>query len=200
VSYIRSGSPSGAHRQSGVRTSVWRSALTSRPLFRTLVVVLQSMVGMWVRVELRNETSVRGKLEEVDGKTNMRLSQATIDGKQGAKTSKRAQTNTAGACTATLECVFVPGRHVRYVHLPDRLDVSATLDAYESNRDNQLLEYKRKKRKGKFATREEQEKQVLKKQAKLEQEMLQTENRMGETDTNAAMHNSAATASGTEMG
>lgn len=70
-----------------------------------------------------------------------------------------------------LEHLFIPGRSVRYVVLPDRVDGAAALTAHETRLDNALLEYRRRKRQGKYLSREEQIKQVEKKQAKLAAEM-----------------------------
>jgi small nuclear ribonucleoprotein (snRNP)-like protein len=116
-----------------------------------------------VEVELKNESAYRGRLEEVDRAGNLRFSQARL--------IKSATSPPPSALSPTLDSLFLPGRSLRYLELPDRVDGVATLIRHERKLDDQLTQWKRKKRSGKFITREEQEKQVEKKQRKLQQEM-----------------------------
>jgi small nuclear ribonucleoprotein (snRNP)-like protein len=155
-------------------TTIYRSPLSSRPLVRTLVAVLQALVGRVVRVELRNESWTRGTLEEVGPQGNLRLSNATTHRPAGYMPPPSSSSSSPPA-TTVLEHMFIPGRSVRYVVLPDRVDAAAALTAHEGRLDAALLEYRRRKRQGKFTTREEQEKQVERKQAKLAKEIEREE-------------------------
>lgn len=144
------------------RSTLYRSPLTSRPLLRTLHAVLHALVGLQVRIELKNESSVRGRLEEVDKGGNLRLT---------ACVTATARKNGPGVDESTADSMFVPGRAVRYVHLPDRVDVRQVLTRWEGGLDDRLLQYRRRKRQGKFTTREEQERQIDSKERKLADEI-----------------------------
>ena len=78
-----------------------------------------------------------------------------------------------------------PRHRARYpvpesIHLPDRLDVKATVSRHEAQLDARLLQYKRKKRSGRFITREEQEKKIEQKERKLAEEIRQEREAAGE--------------------
>jgi small nuclear ribonucleoprotein (snRNP)-like protein len=147
------------------RSTLYRSPLSSRPLLRTLHAVLHALVGLQVRIELKNESQVRGKLEEVDKGGNLRLTTCT---------TSSAYKDRPGVRSHSAEAMFVPGRAIRYVHLPDRVDVRQVLTKHENGLDERLLQYRRRKRQGKFTTREQQERQIDLKERKLAEEMART--------------------------
>lgn len=147
---------------------VYRSPLTSRPLVRTLVVALLALVGSRVKIDLRNECTVRGMLESVDKQGNMALVQASTQ-RPGEKNGDRKS-------APSLEFMFLPARSVRFVHIPTSLgSASALLSRYEQRMDSNLLEYQRKKRLGRYTSREAQLKNVAKKEERLAREIAAEE-------------------------
>lgn len=81
-------------------------ALTSK----TLVVLLQALTGRETTVELRNECIVRGTVEKVDCYMNVDLAKATVS-------------TPFGDFRAELDQLFVKGQQIRYVHVPDDVDM-----------------------------------------------------------------------------
>lgn len=80
----------------------------------SLVLLLQGLQGLETTVELRNEGVARGRVLSVDAFMNVRLRDATYqDG--------------AGGPAVQLQDLFVTGRNVRYVHIPEQLDVTETI-------------------------------------------------------------------------
>ncbi|XP_064473165.1 U7 snRNA-associated Sm-like protein LSm10 [Ornithodoros turicata] len=81
---------------------------------KCLVVLLQSLVGMETTVELRNECIVQGKIENVDCYMNVDMTDARLT----APNSEEGH---------QMEQFFVQGQQIRYVHIPDEVDVGATI-------------------------------------------------------------------------
>lgn len=80
---------------------------------KSLVLMLQALQGRQTTIELRNELSVWGTVESVDAYMNVDLRNVTVvrpGGKEEAYTS-----------------FFVQGRQVRYVHIPDDIDMVTAL-------------------------------------------------------------------------
>lgn len=79
----------------------------------SLVVLLQGLQGEVTTVDLRDESSARGRLVNVDAFMNVRLEDVLYRDRRGRG--------------ARLQQLFVTGRNVRYVHIPDHVDVMATI-------------------------------------------------------------------------
>lgn len=79
----------------------------------SLVVLLQGLQGQVTTVELRDESSVRGRVINVDAFMNIRLEDAHYRDRRGR--------------LARLQDMFVTGRNVRYVHIPDHMDIMKTI-------------------------------------------------------------------------
>lgn len=79
----------------------------------SLVVLLQGLQGQVTTVELRDESSVRGRVINVDAFMNIRLEDVHYRDRRGR--------------LARLQDMFVTGRNVRYVHIPDHMDIMKTI-------------------------------------------------------------------------
>lgn len=79
----------------------------------SLVVLLQGLQGQVTTVELRDESSVRGRVINVDAFMNIRLEDVYYRDRRGR--------------LARLQDMFVTGRNVRYVHIPDHMDIMKTI-------------------------------------------------------------------------
>ncbi|XP_060640031.2 U7 snRNA-associated Sm-like protein LSm10 [Anolis sagrei] len=80
----------------------------------TLVLLLQSLTGRVTQVELRDESLAVGRVTNVDAFMNIRLGPTTFTDRAGR--------------TSQLEGLFVAGRSVRYVHIPDDVDIRAAIE------------------------------------------------------------------------
>ncbi|GAB5370395.1 hypothetical protein AAMO2058_001489200 [Amorphochlora amoebiformis] len=80
----------------------------------TLLCFIQGLVGNRVRIELRNDSIIKGRLVSVD----------ELMGCKMVKASMRRQ----GFPTKQYEDLYIPGRQILYVHIPDDVDISRTLD------------------------------------------------------------------------
>ncbi|XP_027720476.1 U7 snRNA-associated Sm-like protein LSm10 [Vombatus ursinus] len=80
----------------------------------SLVILLQGLRGLVTTVDLRDETVARGRVDNVDAFMNIRLAEVTYTDRQGQQVQ--------------LDDLFVTGRNVRYVHIPDDVDITATIE------------------------------------------------------------------------
>ncbi|XP_044527434.1 U7 snRNA-associated Sm-like protein LSm10 [Gracilinanus agilis] len=80
----------------------------------SLVILLQGLRGLVTTVDLRDETVARGRVDNVDAFMNIRLAEVTYTDRQGQQVH--------------LDDLFVTGRNVRYVHIPDDVDITATIE------------------------------------------------------------------------
>lgn len=81
----------------------------------SLVVLLQGLLGQETTVELRNEGVARGRVLSVDAFMNVRLADVLYRDRGGR--------------SAQLQDLFITGRNVRYVHIPDHVDIMATIQS-----------------------------------------------------------------------
>ncbi|XP_072227333.1 U7 snRNA-associated Sm-like protein LSm10 [Leuresthes tenuis] len=79
----------------------------------SMVVLLQGLQGEVTTVDLRNESSARGRLVNVDAFMNVRLEKVLYRNQRGQQTQ--------------LQDMFITGRNVRYVHIPDHVDIMKTI-------------------------------------------------------------------------
>jgi small nuclear ribonucleoprotein (snRNP)-like protein len=83
---------------------------------RSLVCLIQSLVGKKATIELRTDIMVKGILISVDEWMNMTLNAVTttrLDGRQ-----------------ESFEWMYLKGRNVRMFHLPRSLDPAASIEAH----------------------------------------------------------------------
>ncbi|KAM6296057.1 U7 snRNA-associated Sm-like protein LSm10 [Aegotheles albertisi] len=80
----------------------------------SLVILLQGLRGHRATVDLRDESSATGRVTNVDAFMNVRLAEVTFTGRRGT--------------VSHLDELFVTGRNVRYVHIPDEVDIRATIE------------------------------------------------------------------------
>ncbi|KAG8534528.1 hypothetical protein GDO81_019217 [Engystomops pustulosus] len=80
----------------------------------SLIILLQGLHGLVSTVDLRNESSVTGTIINVDAFMNIRLKKVTYTDRHGQD--------------AKLEDLFVTGRNVRYVHIPEEVNILHTIE------------------------------------------------------------------------
>ncbi|KAL9824868.1 U7 snRNA-associated Sm-like protein LSm10 [Geothlypis trichas] len=80
----------------------------------SLVILLQGLRGRVTTVELRDESAAAGRVTSVDAFMNVRLAEVTFTDRQGT--------------VSHLDELFVTGRNIRYVHIPDEVDIRATIE------------------------------------------------------------------------
>ncbi|KAL4629348.1 U7 snRNA-associated Sm-like protein LSm10 [Arapaima gigas] len=81
----------------------------------SLVVLLQGLQGRVTTVELREESTARGRLLNVDAFMNIRLADVEYRDRRGR--------------LHHLADLFITGRNVRYVEIPDQVDIIDTIEA-----------------------------------------------------------------------
>ncbi|KAM6899956.1 U7 snRNA-associated Sm-like protein LSm10 [Xenentodon cancila] len=79
----------------------------------SMVVLLQGLQGQVTTVDLRDESSARGRIINVDAFMNIRLEDVLFRDRRGQPTR--------------LQDLFITGRNVRYVHIPDHVDMMKTI-------------------------------------------------------------------------
>ncbi|XP_063810451.1 U7 snRNA-associated Sm-like protein LSm10 isoform X1 [Pseudophryne corroboree] len=80
----------------------------------SLVILLQGLTGHVTTIDLRNESSATGAIVNVDAFMNIRLAKVTYRDRRGEE--------------AKLDDLFITGRNVRYVHIPDEVDIIHTIE------------------------------------------------------------------------
>ncbi|XP_005997298.1 U7 snRNA-associated Sm-like protein LSm10 [Latimeria chalumnae] len=81
----------------------------------SLIILLQGLHGRVSTVDLKDESGVRGRIINVDAFMNIRLSEVTYTDRNGQ--------------SHQLEDFFVTGRNVRYVHIPQDVNIIETIEA-----------------------------------------------------------------------
>ncbi|KAI3438295.1 hypothetical protein D9Q98_000729 [Chlorella vulgaris] len=82
----------------------------------SLACFVQALEGQRVVVELRYDTIVRGTLLGADDQLNLQLSEASYQPLQGGQSQA--------------DYIYIKGRHVRFIHLPGKLDPAATVEQH----------------------------------------------------------------------
>uniref|UniRef100_A0A8C3EN59 Uncharacterized protein n=1 Tax=Corvus moneduloides TaxID=1196302 RepID=A0A8C3EN59_CORMO len=91
---------------------VCRAWSVCRGVFKScsiLVILLQWPARHVTTVELRDESAAAGRVTSVDAFMNVRLAEVTFTDRQGT--------------VSHLDELFVTGRNIRYVHIPDEVDI-----------------------------------------------------------------------------
>ncbi|CAI5726803.1 unnamed protein product [Hyaloperonospora brassicae] len=107
-----------------------RKGKTRKP--RSLLLLLKSFVGLRVRIELKNDCVIEGVVQEVLNDMDFTLLDA-------------CETKPSGL-TVMLDEVFVMGKTVLCVHIPDRINISHHLQQYTRMLRQSATMYTRAKR------------------------------------------------------
>ncbi|XP_028317416.1 U7 snRNA-associated Sm-like protein LSm10 [Gouania willdenowi] len=102
-------SPSTALRPLDVCNSIRERTIAEN----SLVILLQGLHGQVTTVDLRDESTARGLVVNVDAFMNVRLEDVLYRNRRGQLTR--------------LQDLFITGRNVRYVHIPDHVDILKTI-------------------------------------------------------------------------
>ncbi|XP_023256796.1 U7 snRNA-associated Sm-like protein LSm10 [Seriola lalandi dorsalis] len=81
----------------------------------SMVVLLQGLQGQVTTVDLRNESTARGRVINVDAFMNIRMEEVLYTDQRGQLTR--------------LQDLFITGRNIRYVHIPDHMDIMKTIES-----------------------------------------------------------------------
>uniref|UniRef100_A0A3Q2UT07 LSM10, U7 small nuclear RNA associated n=2 Tax=Haplochromini TaxID=319058 RepID=A0A3Q2UT07_HAPBU len=81
----------------------------------SMVILLQGLQGEVTTVDLRNESTARGRVVNVDAFMNVRLEDVLYRDRRGQLTQ--------------LQDLFITGRNIRYVHIPDHMDIMKTIES-----------------------------------------------------------------------
>uniref|UniRef100_A0A7S2QRZ1 Sm domain-containing protein n=1 Tax=Norrisiella sphaerica TaxID=552664 RepID=A0A7S2QRZ1_9EUKA len=98
--------------------TIFHSAHERKRRTETLLCFVQALVGSRVEIELRDDVVVRGLLSSVDVLMNCRL--------QAANWKKK------GRKKELFDTLHIPGRQIVFIHIPDDVDVTKTIDAHIS--------------------------------------------------------------------
>lgn len=109
--------PKGAESQpSGVGPVEVVNSIRERTITEnSMVILLQGLQGEVTTVDLRNESTARGRVVNVDAFMNVRLEDVLYRDRLGQLTQ--------------LQDLFITGRNIRYVHIPDHMDIMKTIES-----------------------------------------------------------------------
>lgn len=109
--------PKGAESQpSGVGPVEVVNSIRERTITEnSMVILLQGLQGEVTTVDLRNESTARGRMVNVDAFMNVRLEDVLYRDRLGQLTQ--------------LQDLFITGRNIRYVHIPDHMDIMKTIES-----------------------------------------------------------------------
>ena len=141
-------------------------AVTMREKARTinsLICLLHGLNGRFTKVELRNETCVSGRIVSVDDEMNISLTAVRFRNVSGQETR--------------FEYFYIKGKNVRYIHIPDDIDVLKTIQSHiDMKREARLASTKRAPRR---TIRSKEEKRAARREV-IERKMLYTQQRLSE--------------------
>jgi small nuclear ribonucleoprotein (snRNP)-like protein len=107
-----------------------KKKLFKDPMDMSLAMILESLTGYEVTIDLKNDSTVRGKLNSVDKNMNLVLENA-VESKNNTN-STRTTTSTP---EAPLEMVEIKGNNIYLVHMPAGLDVSSHVERYRKQKE-----------------------------------------------------------------
>ncbi|XP_074543299.1 U7 snRNA-associated Sm-like protein LSm10 [Halichoeres trimaculatus] len=107
----RAGSPPSGSGSTEVVNSIRERTIAEN----SMVVLLQGLQGEVTTVDLRNESSAQGRVVNVDAFMNVRLKDVVYRDGRGHVTQ--------------LQDLFVTGRNIRYIHIPDHIDIMKTIES-----------------------------------------------------------------------
>jgi len=81
---------------------------------KTLICLLQSIVGQKTRIDLRNDNYLVGTIESVDSFMNIELSDAVM-------TTNHNQ-------LISFDYFFIKGTRIRFVHIPQDIDIIGSIE------------------------------------------------------------------------
>lgn len=81
----------------------------------SLVILLQGLQGQVTTVDLRDESKASGRVLNVDAFMNVRLEEVLYQDRKGRLTN--------------MADLFITGRNIRYVHIPEHMDIVETIKA-----------------------------------------------------------------------
>ena len=81
----------------------------------SMVCLLKAVEGMETTVELRDEKVAKGRIDSVDGFMNMNMTDVTLKFLLTGEEKK-------------FDSFFINGRTIRYVHIPDEVDMKRSMD------------------------------------------------------------------------
>ncbi|XP_029369330.1 U7 snRNA-associated Sm-like protein LSm10 [Echeneis naucrates] len=81
----------------------------------SMVVLLQGLQGAVTTVDMRNESTARGRVVNVDAFMNVRMEEVLYRDWKGQLTQ--------------LQDLFITGRNIRYIHIPDHIDIMKTIQS-----------------------------------------------------------------------
>ncbi|CCI43230.1 unnamed protein product [Albugo candida] len=98
----------------------------------TLVVFLKSLVGEHVQIDLKNDTRISGTIQEVVGNMDVVMLDAVEIKPNGS--------------TLRLEEVFVMGKMILFVQIPNHIHIDKRLTEYEQCLQKSTSMYQRRKK------------------------------------------------------
>ena len=117
----------------------------------TLVLLVKALVGQRIEVELRNDTAYKGRLESVASDMTCTLSEVTCSRPGSSASSLDTLGNTFCSCFDSFTiyktcpcfrvvillnvCSVIQGKHIRYVPIPDAIDIRKTLDRHDKRKE-----------------------------------------------------------------
>ncbi|KAH7387071.1 hypothetical protein KP509_16G003800 [Ceratopteris richardii] len=98
-----------------------------RPWERSLLCVIKALQGHQVLVELQNDLYIRGLLDDCDDAMNVTIKDASLEDVEGNMRK--------------LPLIFVRGSNIRFVHIPDSVNVSDAVEEMRLLQDQVALAY-----------------------------------------------------------
>ncbi|GAM21859.1 hypothetical protein SAMD00019534_050340, partial [Acytostelium subglobosum LB1] len=100
----------------------------------SLLCVLNALSGSQITIQLRNETEIYGTIATIDGHMNIELSDAVL-------------TDIGGTNKDKYDLILIHSRNIRYIQIPDRIDLNHLLYLYSKTLSDMQKKYQRTKRK-----------------------------------------------------
>lgn len=110
----------------------------------SLIGIIRACVGKWVQIDLRNENHVYGRIVSVFGEMNVIMRDASLISQVNVLNKTSSTTKT----TKTFSELTIRGRNIRFVHIPDDIDMISAIEhsIFSTTRQVKKNEFKKRPR------------------------------------------------------
>eukprot|EP01132_Coremiostelium_polycephalum_P003678 gene3678-4581_t len=105
--------------------------------YKSLGCVFSALKGSQINIQLRSNIEIWGTIENVDKNMNIELSNAIL---------KHNRSNKSGV-DEKYELILIQSRNIRYIQIPDKIDLNSLLFLYSKSMAEMKKKYQRSKRK-----------------------------------------------------
>ena len=115
-----------------------RKRIHKDPMENSLAVILESLKGYEVTIDLKNDSTVTGKIESVDKGMNVIL-ESVIDSPPSSTSSSSSSSSSCFSQRGneTIERTEIKGTSIFLVHMPSGLDINSHVEKHRNSKEKE---------------------------------------------------------------